>query len=199
MLKDFNKITIYFDQFDSFEPVDEENVSFEVEDINLSSLDDKVFALRYKILSGSKKGLSATDYISYVPYQSTSFKMPKFLRALGLDEGEHNPNDWVGMKFKAHMVRGESKKQPGVPTQFFTYLDVSNDIDSIMELNEVANEKKVEPKIETKVEPEPAPKPAPVPLAEPEEKPEPKEVKPKPLPKQVYGTDNYEDDSDLPF
>jgi len=112
MLKDFGKVNIWFNEFEGFDPIDEANVELQIDDVNFSKIDNKVLEFRFKILSGSKKGGNVYDYVSYIPYQTLSFKMPKLMKGIGVDEGTHDFNDWIGKKCLVNLVRGFSKKEP---------------------------------------------------------------------------------------
>lgn len=114
---------ISFYEFESPEPINEANVKVKLVDINLANFDDYLFELKFELLSGTRKGTTILDHIHYLPFKKLSWKMPKFLRAVGINEsGDYNFNDFVGMELLVDLVVGESKQEEGRIFQNINYV-----------------------------------------------------------------------------
>lgn len=120
-IQQFQKISFF--EFESPEPIDESNVRLKVLDINIASFDKHLFEIKYEILSGSRKGSTLLDYIHYIPYKSMSWKMPKFLRAVGIEEsGEYNFNGFITSELTVDLVIGRSKEDMDRVYQNLNYI-----------------------------------------------------------------------------
>lgn len=114
---------ISFHEFESPEPINEANVKVKLIDINIPTFDNHLFELKFELLSGSRKGTTLLDYIHYIPFKKMSWKMPKFLRAVGINEsGEYNFNDFIGIELVVDLVVGESKQEEGRIFQNLNYI-----------------------------------------------------------------------------
>ena len=114
---------ISFHEFESPEPINEANVKVKLVDINIPTFDNHLFELKFELLSGSRKGITLLDYIHYIPFKKMSWKMPKFLRSVGINEsGEYNFNDLIGVELIVDLVVGESKQEEGRIFQNINYV-----------------------------------------------------------------------------
>lgn len=120
-IQQFQKISFF--EFESAEPINESGVRLKILDISLASFDNRMFEVKYEILSGSRKGSTLLDYFHYIPFKSTSWKMPKFLRAVGIEEsGEYNFNGFITSELTVDLVVGHSKEDADRVYQNLNYI-----------------------------------------------------------------------------
>lgn len=101
--------TIILSLFESAKPIDEKQVKVKLVDINISQQDEQMFEFKFEIVRGSIVGQFIFDYIHFVPFQSTSWKMPKFLSGMGYVKGPINFNTFLNVETVVDLAVGTSK------------------------------------------------------------------------------------------
>ena len=108
--------------FEAAKLVDEKQVKIKLVDISIAQQDDHMFEFKYEVTRGSISGQFIFDYVHFIPFQSTSWKMPKILRALGYTSGPINFLIYIGTEITVDLLVGTSKTD-GRMYQNIVYFD----------------------------------------------------------------------------